>query len=259
MYIFGNRRQNLLTNKIPEIIHFCWFGEKPLPPLVEKCKRSWEKLMPHFEIKRWDESSFDITSHWFTRHAYQNGKYAFVSDYVRLYALKQYGGVYLDADTELVKSLDPFMKTTAFCGFQDEEYVSSGVLGTQPGSRWVDEMLEFYHSEKFREAKKSYFTVPNTVWFTEYLKRKGLEMNNLKQQAGELVVYPSHIFNPLRYDDPHSSVHEESVAIHHSALSWLPWYKKCRVMIKKHLLRRYFPGLLNPLSKIYRSLFPSHR
>src|SRR5690625_5915808 len=101
-------------------------------------------------------------------------------------------------------------------------------------------MLEFYDSEKFREAKKSYFTVPNTVWFTEYLKRKGLEMNNLKQQAGELVVYPSHIFNPLRYDDPHSSVHEESVAIHHSALSWLPWYKKCRVMIKKHLLRRYF-------------------
>lgn len=255
----GNRRQTLLTKKIPEIIHFCWFGEKPLPDLEEKCKRSWEQLLPHFEIKRWDENTFDITSHWFTRQAYHKGKYAFVSDYVRLHALKHYGGVYLDADTELVKSLDPFMNAPAFCGFQDEEYVSAGVLGTRPGSRWVDEMLEFYDSEQFKADKKSYFAVPNTVWFTRYLKKKGLKMNNSKQQAGELVIYPSHIFNPRRYDDPDYTIHKETVAIHHSALSWLPWYKKYRVMLKKYVVKKYFPRLLKPLSKIYTTFFRSLR
>lgn len=203
--------------------------------------------------------SFDVSSHWFTREACRIKRYAFVSDYVRLYALQQNGGIYLDTDTELIKTLDPFLNNTAFCGFQDEMFVSAGLLGTRPGSEWVEELLRMYDSDAFRHNKKNHFTTPNTVWFTKYLLEKGLVLNNSKQDVGEMVVYPRHIFNPKKHDDIHYTVDKESVAIHHFALSWLPWYKKYRLMFKKHILKRYFPGLLNPVNKIYRTFSDNRR
>lgn len=228
---------------------------KPLSPLGEKCVKSWKTFLPDYEIKRWDEKNFDIGSHWFTKEAYQKKKYAFVSDYVRLSVLKQHGGIYLDADTELVKSLDPFLADSVFCGFQDESYVSAGVLGTLPGNPWMDELMNMYDSELFRNSGRRHFTTPNTVWITQSLEEKGLILNNLKQRVDGVVVYPMHIFNPYKYDDPEVRLHEETVAVHHAALSWLPWYKKYRLMVKKYVLKKYFPGLLKPISNIYNALF----
>lgn len=241
-----------MANQIPEIIHYCWFGNTPLPPLEEKCIKSWEIYLPDYEIKRWDETTFDVSSHWFTRRAYQKKKYAFVSDYVRLRALQQYGGIYLDADTELIKPLDPFLKNPAFCGFQDDRFVSAGVLGARQGSEWIEEMLKLYDSEPFRQNKNGHFAIPNTVWFTNYFLEKGLKLNNSKQEAGGVVVYPKHIFNPKKHDDIHYTLDDETVAIHHFALSWLPWHKKYRLMFKKHILKKYFPGLLNPIYNMYK-------
>jgi mannosyltransferase OCH1-like enzyme len=83
---------------IPKVIHYVWFGGNPLPELAIKCINSWKEILPEYEIIRWDENNFDISSNQYVKEAYEEKKYAFVSDYVRLYALYNYGGVYMDTE-----------------------------------------------------------------------------------------------------------------------------------------------------------------
>ena len=116
---------------IPKIIHFCWFGNNPKTELAEKCIASWKKFLPDYELKEWNESNFDIDQHPFTREAYQAKKYAFVTDYVRLFVLKEYGGIYMDTDVEVIKNLDCFLQHNAFSGFETSEYVQTGIIGSE--------------------------------------------------------------------------------------------------------------------------------
>lgn len=101
---------------IPKILHYCWFGGKPMPKLEKRCMESWQRMLPEYKIMRWDETTFDVYSHPFTAAAYKAKKYAFVADYVRLYALQQYGGIYLDTDIEIVKPFDNLLHYSAFGG-----------------------------------------------------------------------------------------------------------------------------------------------
>ena len=103
-------------NRIPKVIHYCWFGGNPLPELVQNCINSWKKYCPDYEIIQWDESNFDISSNQYVAEAYAARKWAFVSDYVRLYALYHNGGIYLDTDVEVLKPLDCFLNEEAFTG-----------------------------------------------------------------------------------------------------------------------------------------------
>ena len=105
---------------IPKIIHYCWFGGKPLPELAQKCIASWKKYCPDYEIKEWNESNFNLNSCDYVREAYEAKKWAFITDYVRLYAMVTEGGIYMDTDVEVIKPLDPFLKHKAFSGFEDE-------------------------------------------------------------------------------------------------------------------------------------------
>lgn len=106
---------------IPKIIHYIWFGGNPLPELAVKCIESWKKYCPDYEIMIWDERNFDVSVCAYTKEAYDAKKWAFVSDYVRLKALYEYGGIYMDTDVELVKSLDGFLHEKAFSGFETKE------------------------------------------------------------------------------------------------------------------------------------------
>ena len=103
-------------NKIPKIIHYCWFGGNPMPDSFQKCIDSWKQVMPEYEIVCWDESNFDLTSVPFVSEAAEMKKWAFVSDYVRLYALYYQGGIYLDTDVEIVQPLDRFLMHSFFSG-----------------------------------------------------------------------------------------------------------------------------------------------
>ena len=92
-----------------KVIHYCWFGGKPLPRSAEKCIASWKKFLPEFEIVRWDESNFDVNAIPYTREAYSAGKYAFVSDYARFWILYHNGGLYFDTDGEVINNLDDIL------------------------------------------------------------------------------------------------------------------------------------------------------
>ena len=134
---------------IPKVIHYCWFGGKPLPELARKCLASWKKFCPDYEIVRWDESNFDVACCDYVKEAYEAKKWAFVSDYARLKALVDNGGVYMDTDVEVIRPLDEFLRHEAFSGFEDDKMISTGIMASVKGFAPFAEMLADYHTRHF--------------------------------------------------------------------------------------------------------------
>ncbi|MEH7419501.1 capsular polysaccharide synthesis protein, partial [Neobacillus drentensis] len=115
----------IIKNVIPKTIHYCWFGEKEKPELVKKCLNSWKETLPDYQIIEWNEKNFDINANKYVKEAYQSGKFAFVSDYVRVFVLYRFGGIYLDTDVEVFKPFDIFLHHSSFWGFEQENYIAT--------------------------------------------------------------------------------------------------------------------------------------
>lgn len=162
---------------IPQILHYCWIGGSPLPELAVKCIASWKEHMPNWEYMRWDETNFDIASApLYVRQAYEARKYAFVSDYVRLWALEQFGGLYLDVDFEVFRPFDDLMdKYPAFAGYEGSKRqpVMMGVIASEPHGAWVRDMLSTYKNRTFIKPDGSIDMTPNTSYFTDRLESQG--------------------------------------------------------------------------------------
>ena len=144
---------------IPKIIHYCWFGKNKKSELIERCIASWKQQCPDYAIIEWTEENFDIGSHPFTSQMYQEKKFAFVADYVRLIALLRDGGIYLDTDMLLVQSLDELLHTSLLLGKESDTFISCGMIGTTPNHPFIEKMREKY--DTMTELK------PNPVIMTE--------------------------------------------------------------------------------------------
>ena len=156
---------------IPRIVHYCWFGKGQKPELVEQCIASWHRCMPDWTYMEWSEDNFAIASApLYVRQAYEARKYAFVSDYVRLWALEQYGGVYLDVDFEVYKSFEPLLDCPqkAFVGKEGSKHQPPmlGVMASEPHSRWVTTMLHTYDKREFVMSDGSYDMTTNVAYFS---------------------------------------------------------------------------------------------
>lgn len=204
---------------IPKIIHYCWFGRGKMPPLLKKCLRSWKKYCPDWKIIRWDEDSFDVNSTLWTKQAYEAKKYAFVADYVRMKALYEMGGVYLDTDQELIKPLEPFMAHQAFLGFMGGSYVSAGVIGAEREHPVMGEMLEHFHERAYLQSEGQDLT-PNTNWMTDILLKYGLVVNDRYQEVAGVAVYPQTYFCPTSCLSVENCITDDTVSLHHWAMSW---------------------------------------
>ena len=162
---------------IPCIIHYCWFGGNPLPPLAEQCLASWHTHMPDYQLMRWDETNFDINAApLYVRQAYEARKFAFVSDYVRLWALEQYGGLYMDVDFEVFRPFDDLMdKYPAFAGYEGSKRqpVMQGVIASEPHGAWVKDMLSTYETRPFVKPDGRLDMTPNTSFFSDRLESQG--------------------------------------------------------------------------------------
>lgn len=230
---------------IPKKIHYCWFGGKELPEDARRCIESWRKFLPDYEIKEWNESNFDINCNQYVREAYVARKFAFVTDYVRLFALKHDGGVYMDTDVEVLKSYDPFLHLTAFSGFENNNYVPTGMMASEKGGKWVTELLDEYKDRNFIQTDGSYDMTTNTFAITAHAKRYGLKCNNTFQDIkGLATFFPSDYFCPKDHTTGKIMLTENSVCIHHFAASWLPhntlgWRKhQLKVFLAKILGQR---------------------
>jgi len=131
---------------IPKKIHYVWVGEKNKPKNIKKCMKTWNKHLSGYEIKEWNEKNFDISSHPFVKAAYEAKKWAFVSDYIRAYAIYNEGGIYFDTDILLVDSLDDLLENKAFVGFENDTHPFTAVFGAEKGHPFVKEMLDYYNS-----------------------------------------------------------------------------------------------------------------
>lgn len=166
---------------IPKVIHYCCFGRNPLSQSAQKCIASWLKYLPDYEIKEWNEDNFDINFLKFTREAYVVKKYAFVSDVARLYALYKEGGVYLDTDVEITKSLSPMLNNKSFLGFEANALIGTGVIGAEMKTLWLRDILEQYKDAYFIFFTGNLNDVPNTIRITKYMQHFGLVRNNEEQ------------------------------------------------------------------------------
>ncbi len=240
--------------RIPKIIHYCWFGGKPLTPLAEKCIASWQRVMPGYEIKRWDESNYDFQKNEFMANAYQQKKWGFVTDYARLDIIYNYGGIYFDTDVEVLKPFDEFLKYPAFCGFESEHFIAWGLgFGAKKGSRIIKELMRTYENMDFKISdnilkQASLYTkmkankwqkegqVPCPILQTQILIKYGLKQNNTHQSLDGMKVFPSSYFAPKNNANlPVKTANAYSV--HWYAASWLPWYYQIYLKIKRKLFK----------------------
>lgn len=207
---------------IPKKIHYCWFGRGQMPELAVKCIKSWEKYLPDYEIVMWNEDNFDVNQNRYTKEAYDAKKYAFVTDYVRLYALYHHGGIYMDTDVEVIKPLDDFLNHRAFTGCEDNMMCVTGTMASEKGHKWVEELLLGYTDRVFILSNGSFDNTPNTKVITDTtIKNYGWQSKNTYQVLKEdLNIYPYDVFCAKEWRTQKLCVTENTHTIHHFSASW---------------------------------------
>lgn len=209
--------------EIPKIIHYCWFGKGTKPAIIKRCINSWKKYCPDYDIIEWNENNFDIESNVYCKTAYDAKKWAFVSDYVRLKVLYEYGGIYMDTDVELIKSLQSFMMYDCFLGFQHEKYVSNGlVTGAVKFHPFIAGNLKVYENMNFSDESDSFKLIVCQEYTTNILKKHGLKVpcDGSVQKLDKIIVFPPEYFCPYDHRTFTMNKTENTVAIHHFASSW---------------------------------------
>ena len=219
---------------IPKKIHYCWFGGKPLDSLALRCIESWKKHFPDYEIIQWDESNFDISSVKFMQEAYNDKKWAFVSDYARLKIIYDNGGIYLDTDVELIKPIDDLVKLKGFMGFDEKGIVATGLgFGAEKGNKIVSEFLKDYDDIPFILPDGSFDLTPCPDRNTEALKRLGMDIENKNQTFMDVTFLPDEYLCPMDYYTGKKTITDKTYSIHHYSASWTNSVTKRTTRIKR--------------------------
>ncbi len=240
---------------IPRTIHYCWFSDEKKPKTIQKCIDSWSKKMPDYTIKCWDGNSFDFNSVQFVRDAMAAKKYAFATDYVRLYALYTEGGIYLDSDVLVKRPFDIFLSDSFFCG--TEAYWADGklryrmepaIMGAEKGHHFIEQCMSFYQHIRFSPQTTSKENIMPKV-ISRYALEHGYRYENTKQQLQDITIYPTSYFTNTLHKD--TSKEDEIYAIHQNAGSWIDYqdrgwlFNYCR----KHNLMSFYHRLENFLNR----------
>ena len=209
-------------DKIPKIIHYCWFSGKELPEYLKKCIESWKEKCPDYEIIRWDESNYDIHKNPYMEQAYQAEKWGFVPDYARLDILYNYGGFYLDTDVELIRSLDDLRNQGAFCGVEKWGNINmGGCSGAVKQHPMIGEMLAYRENIPFIYPDGTMNLETCGIYETRPFIEKGMKINNTTQRINDMTVFSSDFFHPYDYMSGETILTENTFSIHHFNGGWL--------------------------------------
>ena len=222
---------------IPKVIHYCWFGRNPLPPLALECIASWKKYLPDYEIMEWNEDNFDVNIIPYTAEAYKQKKYAFVSDYVRFWIMFNYGGIYFDTDVEVIRPMDDIIANGNFMGFELDpdgdntpgKYAPRFCLAVNPGvgfgmekdHPFMKKIMDYYCTLKFELPPTDiswYKTI--VAYTTELLFSEGLKNIGGIQHVGNITIYPSEYFAPINVISGRLHITGNTRTIHRYMGSW---------------------------------------
>lgn len=207
---------------IPKIIHYCWFGGKPLTWDAKRCIESWKRFAPDYQIIEWNENNFEIdNSIPFVKKAYAEKAWAFVSDYVRLQVVYDNGGIYLDIDVELIRNIDFLLENSFYIGVQqDGKFCTTGLgFGAEKGNSIVKKMMDQYYELNFNINNVQNFACP--ILNNLVIEKMGYSYTNSIWTFNRVTVYPCSFFDPIAPGKTKDLTCNDTVSIHHYAASWL--------------------------------------
>lgn len=206
---------------IPKKIHYCWFGKGEMPELAVKCIESWHKFMPEYEYKLWTEETFNVNVVLYTKEAYEARKFAFVTDYVRLWALYNEGGIYMDTDVEILKPLDDLLHLSAFTGYEGSKTQPpvTGLMASAPHGEWVKEQLDDYDNAHFIKEDGSFDLTTNTIRISKIMRDNGFVQDGKYSVYKDMHVFPTDYFCP-RQTSGEFILTENTYCDHHFMGSW---------------------------------------
>lgn len=202
---------------IPRVIHYCWFGSKPLPKDLQDCIDSWKRFCPEYTFMKWDESNYDVHQIPYLSEAYQQQRWAYVSDYVRLDVVYQYGGIYLDVDVELVRPLDSLLELSCFLGCEYGNDVNTGICFGASKNHWfIQENKKIYETHSFKDLQKTCVEITTDLLLSYGMKRqKGI------RYIKDIRIFPPEYFNPIHFWTGKLELTDKTYSIHHAYGSWV--------------------------------------
>lgn len=207
--------------RIPKVIHYCWFGGNPIPDKYKKWMESWHKYCPDYEIVEWNESNYDVTKNAYMYEAYQCKKWGFVPDYARLDIIYNHGGIYLDTDVELVQNLDDLLYQDAYFGFEREENVNLGLgFGAVAKSDILLQMKKYYENHHFIKENGEMNLTASPVIQTKILQKKGLRLDGEYQRFGNVSIYPEKVLSGKCPYTRRVRLTPYTRSIHHFEATW---------------------------------------
>lgn len=227
------------SEQIPKIIHYVWLGDKPLDKVSQRCMKTWRQILPEYEIVCWDNKKTEsiIRANRYALQAYENKKYAFVSDYLRLYVLFHYGGIYMDTDVEVYKPLDRFLSDGAFSCFENNHDIPTALMASKKHNKWIEYLLHYYDDKEFLKDDGSFDITTNVEIITSMSVSVGFVPNG-KQQifSDDVHIYTKDYFCPLDTKKNSDSCYTDNTyAAHLFNGSWRSPIRQKLSRIKKRL------------------------
>ena len=224
-----------------KIIHYCWFGNKKMSKLAIRCLKSWEKFFPDYEIMQWNETNIDINECNFIHEAYDQKKWAFVADYARTKALKEYGGLYFDTDMEVLKRDNSLFENDTFLGVEDTGYIAVGVWYEKNKNAFLpSELIKIYQGiEKIDFSNLSEISIPKLI--SKILNTDEFEfgINKIQKTKNGIVIYPREYFYPHSYDYQNNKFTNNTSMIHYYDASWLPIRDRIEIKLIRKFGRKF--------------------
>lgn len=211
---------------IPPLLHYCWVGPKPMPDLAQRCLRSWQACLPGFTIRRWDERNSPM-EHPFMRQMYASGRYGFVPDYLRFWALETFGGIYVDCDVEILRPLDPLRSDRAFLGFMctqnrlRKNAPATALLGAVPGHPFFREIRQVYDRLTIPRMSNSVVEDVMNRWGFQRWNLARTEFDSIR--LGDVRIYHADLLHPVEQGPGGRQTPRavsRSLAVHHGTFLW---------------------------------------
>lgn len=214
---------------IPKIIHYCWLSNDPIPKDLKKYMKSWKEKLYDYEFILWDLNRFDLNRSLWVKQAFEAKKYAFAADYIRLYAVYNYGGIYMDMDVEVIKSFNDLLRNDYILGYEAAKGLEAGVFGAPKKAPWVKEVLEYYTSKEFALPNGLYNDTPLPIIMDEVLNADYI--TNKK-----IVPLPTDFLTAKSYKTGKITITPNTYTIHHFAGSWKSWDEKMKIIIAARII-----------------------